>query len=167
MSHIIKKVLVVWLFCSSWVYAHNLLMNVMNNEDNTITVMGEFSTGELAFGAMVRLESLVSGDVLFKERLPQISELTIEIPKEPYQIVLDGGPGHTIVKEGIAPLEGFVKEFLEQTKKSSKLSQSDEFRNDWSLPMIVMFTFGLILVILTLYFSAKNTQILMKQLKQN
>ena len=104
-----KKIL-IFMFFSMSLFAHNLIMNVIDNKDNTITVVGEFSTGEDAAGAMIRLESLVNAEVLYKQRLPQESELTINIPKEPYQIVLDGGPGHTIVKEGIAPLEGFKKE---------------------------------------------------------
>lgn len=40
----------------SFLEAHTLMMNVANNGDGTITVVGEFSTGELAAGAMVRLE---------------------------------------------------------------------------------------------------------------
>ena len=108
-----KKIL-IFVFFSMSLFAHNLIMNVIDNKDNTITVVGEFSTGEDAAGAMIRLESLVNAEVLYKQRLPQESELTINIPKEPYQIVLDGGPGHTIVKEGIAPLEGFKKEIKER-----------------------------------------------------
>lgn len=103
-----KKIFILISFVMS-MYAHNLIMNVMDNADNTITVVGEFSTGEDAAGALIRLESLLSGEILYKERLPQESELTITIPKEPYQIVLDGGPGHTIVKKGLLHLKDLIK----------------------------------------------------------
>ncbi|MFY9110114.1 hypothetical protein PZQ46_11480, partial [Aliarcobacter butzleri] len=75
------KKIFVFMFLSVSLFAHNLIMNVIDNKDNTITVIGEFSTGEDAAGALVRVESLISGDVLYKERLPEASELTITIPK--------------------------------------------------------------------------------------
>ncbi|MBF7065703.1 hypothetical protein D5R49_06275, partial [Arcobacter butzleri] len=65
------KKAIIFLSLSVSLFAHNLIMNVMDNKDNTITVIGEFSTGEDAAGALVRVESLISGDVLYKERLPE------------------------------------------------------------------------------------------------
>ncbi|QDF28020.1 hypothetical protein [Halarcobacter anaerophilus] len=163
-----KKIAVLILLLTATIaQAHTLLMNVINNEDNTVTVVGEFSTGDSAAGALIRFESLLSGKILFKQRLPEDSELTAEIPKEPYQIVLDGGPGHTIVKEGIAPLEGFEKEIkAEVTKTSTKLSQASNLTNEWSNPTIILFILGLLLIILTLYISSKNTNKILKQIKQ-
>ncbi|RXK13224.1 hypothetical protein CP965_05340 [Halarcobacter mediterraneus] len=164
-----KKIFVVisTLFVITTLYAHTLLMNVMNNEDNTITVIGEFSTGEKAAGALVRLESLVSGEILFKQRLPVESELTIDIPKEPYQVVLDGGPGHTIVKEGIEPLEGFAKEVKEKAKSNSeKLSKAENFNNEWSLTTIILFTICIVLLLLALYFSSRNTNKILNEIRQ-
>lgn len=153
------------LLTGTLVYAHTLVMNTLDNEDNTITVFGEFSTGEQAAGAMVRLESLVSGKVLFKERLPVESELTVGIPKEPYQIVLDGGPGHIIVKEGIAPLEGFTESL--QTKANNNagetLSKAEQNTGEWSLPTLVLFSSAFFLFLLTLYFSAMNTERILKE----
>ncbi|WP_323590820.1 hypothetical protein [Aliarcobacter butzleri] len=127
------KKAIIFLSLSVSLFAHNLIMNVMDNKDNTITVIGEFSTGEDAAGALVRVESLISGDVLYKERLPEASEVTISIPKEPYQVVLDGGPGHTIVKEGIAPLEGFNEEIKSKIDSTKKLSVAQNANNEWDL----------------------------------
>lgn len=156
------------MFFSMSLFAHNLIMNVIDNKDNTITVVGEFSTGEDAAGAMIRLESLVNAEILYKQRLPQESELTINIPKEPYQIVLDGGPGHTIVKEGIAPLEGFKKEIKEKEKEvNTKLSTAQNANNEWDLLTIFFFVLCLILFGLAIYFSNKNTNKILEKLKEN
>lgn len=160
-----KKIL-IFVFFSMSLFAHNLIMNVIDNKDNTITVVGEFSTGEDAAGAMIRLESLVNAEVLYKQRLPQESELTINIPKEPYQIVLDGGPGHTIVKEGIAPLEGFKKEIKEK-EVNTKLSTAQNANNEWDLLTIFFFVLCLILFGLAIYFSNKNTNKILEKLKEN
>lgn len=159
-----KKIL-IFMFFSMSLFAHNLIMNVIDNKDNTITVVGEFSTGEDAAGAMIRLESLVNAEVLYKQRLPQESELTINIPKEPYQIVLDGGPGHTIVKEGIAPLEGFKKEIKEK-EVNTKLSTAQNANNEWDLITIFFFSLCLILFGLAIYFSNKNTNKILEKLKE-
>lgn len=162
-----KKIFIFLTICLSVsLYAHNLIVNVMDNGDNTITARGEFSTGEDAAGAMIRLESLISGNILFKQRLPQESELIINIPKEPYQIVLDGGPGHTIIKEGIAPIEGFNEELKEKVEDvSSKLSKPENLNNDWDLITIFFFTLCLILFALSIYFSNKNTNKILEKIK--
>lgn len=162
-----KKIFIFLTICLSVsLYAHNLIVNVMDNGDNTITARGEFSTGEDAAGAMIRLESLISGNILFKQRLPQESELIINIPKEPYQIVLDGGSGHTIIKEGIAPIEGFNEELKEKVEDvSSKLSKPENLNNDWDLITIFFFTLCLILFALSIYFSNKNTNKILEKIK--
>ncbi|RXJ60925.1 hypothetical protein CRV04_00165 [Candidatus Marinarcus aquaticus] len=147
----------------SSLYAHSLLMNIFDNEDNTITVMAEFSTGEKAAGALIRLESLVTGEVLYQKRLPLESELTIIIPKEEYQVVLDAGPGHTIVKEGIAPLEGFLKKV--KAKNTAKLSQAQKTNNQWSALTTLFFVICIILFLMTIYWSNRNTNRILKQLK--
>ncbi|RXJ60356.1 hypothetical protein CRV04_04775 [Candidatus Marinarcus aquaticus] len=161
-----KLIALTALLLSITLYAHTLLMNVMDNEDGTIVVMGQFSTGENAQGALVRLESLITGEILFKQRLPQESEITIEIPKEPYQIVLDGGPGHTIIKEGIEPVGGFSVK-ADKKDVSAKLSQAESVTNEWSMPMIVFGTLTMILIGFTLYFSMKNTQKILQMVKEN
>jgi len=156
------KILGVLSLLVSFLEAHTLMMNIANNGDGTITVVGEFSTGELAAGAMVRLESLVSGSTLFKQRLGVEGELAIPIPKEPYQVVLDGGPGHVIVKEGIAPAEGFSIQVSEAGKSTKKLSEAQSSTGEWSLPTMILFSLAMALMGLTLYFSARNTKKLLE-----
>jgi len=155
-------------FAAISLYAHNLILNVIDNNDNTITVEGLFDTGADAAGAQVRLESLTNGEVLYAKRLPIESELTIEIPNEPYQIVLDGGPGHTMIREGIEPLEGFSKELKEKVKTDNKeLSKTKSSNNDWNLTTIILFTVCIILLLLAIYFSSRNTNKIIKEIKES
>jgi len=158
------KKIILFLSLTIGLFAHNLLLNVHDNGDNTITVAGEFSTGEDASGAMIRLESLVSGDVLFQQRLPKESELTVEIPKEPYQIVLDGGPGHTIIKDGIAPKEGFKEEVK---AKNKQITAPKKAMNEWNNITIIFFTICIILFMLAIYFSNKNTNKILQELRKS
>lgn len=161
-----KKLLLKLLFLLTLpiaTYAHTLLLNVFNNEDNTITIEGVFNTGQLAAGAQVRLEALASGEVLYKKRLPDEGEITIKIPKEQYQVVLDGGPGHQIVENGPEPLNGFTKKTT--IKKEAKLSEAREGNKPWSIALIVTISLAFVLLLSTIYISIKNTNKLMKELK--
>lgn len=157
------KFLLFSLFICLNLQAHTLLLKVIDNKDNTITIIGGFDNLQKAQGAMVRLESLISGEVLYKNRLPYESKLTIPIPKEEYQIVLDGGPEEQLVQKGIAPLEGFKikasKEVLD------KLSQPRHEEHDLGITLIIFLFIGLILLLLTLYFSYKNTKKLLEEIK--
>ena len=160
---LINLLLLITMISTS--YAHTLLLNVFDNEDNTITIEGVFNTGQLAVGAQIRLEALSNGNILYKERLPDESEITIDIPKEPYQVVLDGGPGHQIVQNGPEPIGGFTKEI--KTNKKAKLSQPREGKKQWSLALIVTISLAFTLLFLTIFISIKNTNKLMKQLKHS
>jgi hypothetical protein len=101
-------------------YAHKLILSEYDNGDDTLTIKGKYDTGASAAGALVRLEALNRGDILFKKRLTVESELTVKIPDEPYQIVLDGGPGHLSIQKGIPPSKGFATGRKENQK--AKLS---------------------------------------------
>lgn len=161
-----KKILMTFIFLISLqkaIFAHTLLLNVFDNEDNTITVEGIFNTGELATGAQIRLESLHNGMLLYKNRLPDESELTIQIPKEAYQIVLDGGPGHQIVQTGPSPKGGFIKQ--NKQNKEVKLSKPREGQRPWSLALVVSIALAFTILFITILVSIKNTNLLIKQLK--
>jgi hypothetical protein len=157
----------IFLLLSLDLFSHEIFLNVLDNKDNTITVFGDTSTGEDTAGALIKLESLINAKILFKERLPESSKLIIPIPKEPYQIVLDAGPEEGIfVKGGIAPIEGFNKEFIEKiNNNNSKLSKTKEVDENWDLLTIFFFTLCLILFGLAIYFSNKNTNKILNQLK--
>lgn len=164
-----KQILIILSLLFTTSHAHILLINVFDNEDNTITVEGIYNTGDLATGAMVRFESLGTGEILFKQRLPIESELTIKVPTEPYQIVLDGGPGHILIKEGIAPLEGFSKEIKEKVSKKNMgntLSIAQNNTGEWGHTTIFLFCMCLILFGLAIYFSFKNTNKIVNEIRQ-
>jgi len=163
-----KKILsTLCLLILTNLYGHTLIMNMMDNEDDTITVEGMFSTGESAVDAMIRIEALNSGEVLFQKRLPDEGELILDIPKEPYQVVLDGGPGHIIVKEGIAPMKGFASVTTNSKPQKKELSKTMTSRDSWSLPYIVLISLTLLLVGLGIYFSKRNTDKILKMIQEN
>jgi len=148
------------------IFAHSLLLNVFDNEDNTITVEGIFNTGESASGAYIILENTYTSEVLYKKRLPSSSELTIKIPDVKYKIILDGGPGHQVVKEGIAPINGFKKENIENKQKNTK-KQEKKSRVDSQISANPIISISIALAFLTLFatilISIRNTnKILLK-----
>lgn len=161
-----KIIYFILLALPALIYAHELILNVTNNQDNTITVEGLFDTEELTPEAQVRLEALNTGEVLYKKRLPQTSKLTIKIPKEPYQIVLDGGPHFQEVKEGIAPNEGFSKN-ITTNKKEKKLSKSRDEDDEYSTALIITITLAFLLLFMTIIISILNTNKLMSQLRNS
>lgn len=160
-----KKILLtlISLTLPTFINAHALILNVLNNDDNTITVEGIFSTGQTASGALIKINSLVNGKVLYKKRLPKEGELTIDIPKVPYEIILDGGPGHTVIKKGLAPKEGFTKEVLNKMKKSSIKEKN---KDNSYLILKISYASCFILLLITVFISIKNTNKLLNQLKQ-
>lgn len=144
-------------------YSHSLLLNIMDNEDGTIMVGGAFNTGESAAGAIIRLESTSSDEILYKKRLGNEGEVTIKIPKIPYQIVLDGGEGHTIIKDGIPPKGGFIIQKTEEKKKKSR----GDVNISTSPAIIVSILLAFILLFATIFISARNTNKIMRELQQN
>lgn len=155
-----------FLFFSNSLFSHTLLLEEFDNEDETMEVIGSFSTGARAEGALLRIESLSSASILFEKRLPESSSLIIPIPKEAYLLVLDGGPGHQVVLEGkIQPKGGFS---VSTTKKENKeLSKNRSSSQEWSTAYIVILSIAFLLIFLTLYISSKNTTKLMLMIQDN
>ena len=162
-KHILN--LIFLLLLPTFMYSHSLLLNVFDNEDNTITVEGTFSTGEAATGAQIRLEALSSGEILYKKRLPDESEVVINIPNEPYQIVLDGGPGHQMIEQGPEPINGFTKSVNEN--KSVSLSKEEDTINTWSIALTFTISLAFVLLFMTIFISIRNTNILINELKKS
>ena len=158
-----KRFIYILFLITTYLHSHELMMNVIDNKDNTITVIG----GETIEGAMIKFESLQTGEVIFKQRLPQKSELTITIPNEPYQIVLDGGPGEKVIKDGIN-LKG---ENIDKSKISptviEKLTKAEHEVHEWDKLTTILFSIAFILLLLTIYFSARNSNKILLLLKEN
>ena len=104
------KAFIVLLSLQLSIYAHTLLFNTIDNEDGTMEIIGMFSTGVSAEGATIKVISQASSKVLYQQRLPSSGSIVIDIPKEPYNLLLDSGPGHRLEKAGIIePTQGFTK----------------------------------------------------------
>ncbi len=168
----LTTLLIALIFAPS-IYAHSLLLNVFDNEDNTITVEGIFNTGESGAGALIQLESIASGVILYEKRLSDDSELTFKIPSEAYKIILDGGPGHKVVKNGIPPKDGFVaqtenvenvpkvKKANKENKKAGKLSMQTSSSTAVNVSILLAF----ILLFATLFISIRNSNAILKELR--
>lgn len=149
------------LLSQSYVFAHSLLMNVYSEDGETITIEGKFDTGTLAPGALLTLEALNTGDILYQERLPWESEVTISIPDEPYKIILDGGPMHIIEKDGIPPEKGFT---VQQTAKpQANKPESPVLKKPLAFALITT----MFLLVLTIIVSIVNTRKLIAALEAN
>lgn len=107
-----QKYLLVFLslfLLQGLLYAHSPVLQISDNEDGTMEIFGGFSTGQSAAGAKLVIKSAINSKVLYEHRVPKSGYLTIKIPKEPYTVLLDSGPGHRIEKNGtIQPEDGFV-----------------------------------------------------------
>ena len=154
------NIIILMLFPLS-LYSHSLLLNIMDNEDGSIIISGGFNTGESAAGAMVRLKATSSGEILYEKRLGSEGEVSIKIPKIPYQVILDGGKGHTIVKDGIPPKEGFIL----KEKKQKKRARTDAGISS-NNAVLVSISIAFILLFATIFMSARNTSKLMQEIKK-
>lgn len=153
-----KRIFLGVLIFYSSVYSHKLLLNVMDNDDNTLTLIGVYDTGQSAANAKIRLEALNSGDILYEARLPDSSEVVVKIPNEPYQIVLDDGVGHMQIKEGIPPKGGFL---VKQNKEKKAITK----KQGLNLAYILSLSLAICLMCLTMFFSYKNTNKLIEKIK--
>ena len=93
---------VLALILNSQAFAHTLYMTVEDNEDETVTVQGMFSTGAVGAWVEVRLED-ENGKVLWKGKTDDDGECTFKKPGVPYTIIMDfgPGPGHQAREEGL------------------------------------------------------------------
>jgi hypothetical protein len=84
--------------------AHTPLLYIEDNGDGTMYVEGAFSDGSSGAGLPLRLEA-ADGEVLWEGILGDFGAIeAVPIPDiSPYYVVFEGGPGHTVTKEGITP----------------------------------------------------------------
>jgi len=155
------------LVTQMYLFGHSLVLNVFDNGDNTITIEGIFNTGESAAGALVKIEVIDSGEILFKQRLSEDEDITVEIPQIPYNIILDGGPGHSAEKIGIPPKNGFkeIKINTERPKKEKRPSKTS-MKISSSPAITVSILIAFILLLATIFISIRNTNKLISELKK-
>lgn len=157
--------IIILVLTPIYLFSHSLVLNVLDNQDGTISIEGEFNTGESAAGALVKIITLNSEEILFEQRLTDDKEMIIDIPKIPYKIVLDGGPGHTEEKMGIPPKGGFEKVEESKTKKEEKPSRNN-MQISTSPAITISIVFAFILLFATIIISIRNTNKILNQLKQ-
>ncbi|RBQ28934.1 hypothetical protein ACNSOS_05125 [Aliarcobacter vitoriensis] len=159
----------ILLLSPLYIFAHSLVLYVDDNKDGTITIAGEFNTGESASGALVKLEALHSGEILFQQRLTD-DDLIVDIPKIPYKVVLDGGGAdHQEEKIGIAPPNGFEK--VEQVAKPEAKKEQKPSRSLMQIsssPAVTISIFlAFLLLFATMLVSIINTNKILKKLEDN
>ena len=136
----IKKIFIFFIFNISLLAHDEFTLEIIDNKNNTITIIGDEEHKQGLAGALIKVESLISGEILFKDRLPKESKITIDIPKEPYQVVLDTHE-EIVVKIGIAPIEGFTSEHKTKTEEVIlKLSKEKHGYEEWSSLTLIFYS---------------------------
>ncbi|MBL3519723.1 hypothetical protein ACNSOP_02300 [Aliarcobacter lanthieri] len=168
MNNIFK--IAIFLLTPLYIFAHSLVLYVDDNKDGTITIAGEFNTGESAAGALVKLEALHSGEILFQQRLTD-DEIIVDIPKIPYKIVLDGGGAdHQEEKIGIPPPSGFdkVEEKVVKTEAKKEQKPNRSLIQISSSPAVtISIVLAFILLFATMLVSIRNTNKILKKLEDS
>ncbi len=146
------------LFWASAAIAHTPLLIIADNGDGTILIQGDFSTGQGAEGIDLFIKNKQEGKILLHKKFPDSSEFEIQIPKEPYYVVMDAGPGHKIVKQGIAPPGGFT---VNVDAASKEIENEDLSGLPLPIPAIVAIVLiaGLLIFFLPKYLSKKESTV--------
>ncbi len=82
------------------VLAHEPFLGIFDNGDGTIAIEAGFSDGASTAGVKVQVRDLASDRVLDERPLDAAGLLTLPMPSVPYRVRFDGGPGHTLAREG-------------------------------------------------------------------
>lgn len=156
------------LFCSS-LLSHDLELDIVDNGDNTILIKADLDG--VAVGAVLQLESLITGEVLYKNRFPKDGKLLVDIPKEPYLIVgkeTENEDHGTIVK-GIEPKEGFSKYLNSKADEVLEKITQREIHKIWGFTGStgLFFASCIILLILAIYFGIRNTNRILREVSKN
>jgi hypothetical protein len=113
---------IILLTLTGTVFSHSPLLLVEDNLDGTLYAEAGFSDGSGASGMKCRLEDS-GGEILWEGTFDEFSSITVKIPEvSPYYVIFDGGPGHTVKKEGPV-LSG------EDTEKNQTTAQESPIQN--------------------------------------
>ncbi len=135
MNHRIIQLVLILCIAAAPAMAHTPLLMLEDNEDGTLTVEGGFSTGAGAAGVDFYVKAKVDQRIILQDKFPESSIIELDIPKEPYYLVFDGGPGHKVVKDGVPPPEGFT---VNQEAASLKPEKSDSSGIPLPLPVLLI-----------------------------
>lgn len=93
-------IVLVLLLCAQ-AQAHTLYFTLSEYDDALIEVEGMYSTGTPAAKTTVRLLAKADGRVLWEGRTDEFGTCVYERPDVPYEVELDGGPGHQARQDGM------------------------------------------------------------------
>lgn len=163
-----KRVIFSLLIMYSSLLSHDLVLDIVDNGDNTILIKADLDG--VAVGAVLQLESLVTGEVLYKNRFPKDGKLILDIPKEPYLIVgkeTENEDHGTIIK-GIEPKEGFSKYLNSKADEVLEKITEREIHKIWGFSGSTGLFFGscIILLVLAIYFGSRNTNKILREVRK-
>ena len=134
-----KKLLlaIILLVVNIAVMAHAPILSVDDNKDGTIYIEGGFSNGESAEGVEIIIvkdrayngpEETYEGKlILFKGVLDKNNSLIIIKPfTQKYEVIFDGGLGHTLSKKGPLLEENEIENWKKEVEKASYLGEWKE-----------------------------------------
>jgi hypothetical protein len=122
---------------------------VVNLSHSSVSCSG-FVNFSITFGFIFEL-------LMFSPFRKTPSLITISIPNEPYQIVLDGGPGEKVIKEGVFLKGENIDNSKINPKVIEKLTKPEHETEEWDKLTTILFSMAFILFLLTIYFSARNS----------
>lgn len=101
MKLIIKLFFLCSLLIANPASAHTLHFTQDDNGDNTVEIIGMYSTGEIAANTPIKLIEKESGKVLWEGRTDEDGYCTFTRPAVTYEVELDAGAGHQCREDGI------------------------------------------------------------------
>lgn len=159
-----KKFIYILVFIVSTIWANEtrFILDVKANEDNSVTITG----GSKIPGAMVKLESLKTGEVLFQQRFSQSSQMNVPIPDEPYQVVLVTGINEKLVKNGVFVSDKSSVETVEiKPDIMDKVSKTQKRESEWNNLNITLYSLAFLLIFLTMYFSSRSSKKILQMVR--
>ncbi len=96
-----KKIMTLFVFCAAFMaaspfaHAHSALLNCFDNADGTFTCQGGYSDGSSATGIRIVVKDS-SGRVLQEAQLNADSEVILPRPQQDFNVLFDGGSGHSV-----------------------------------------------------------------------
>lgn len=93
--------IVTILLMASQVHAHSLFLSLADIGDNTIELQGMYSTGQQAVQTPVKVYRAKDNKLIWQGETDDLGSCVFSRPDEPYEVELDGGPGHTVREDGI------------------------------------------------------------------
>lgn len=87
--------LTILVFSTTSVLAHSPHLACFKNDD-TVCCFSEFSDGSSTAGTPIQVKRTADGTVVLEGRVDETGEFCFAPPQQPYTVLFDAGPGHSI-----------------------------------------------------------------------